>query len=124
MDKIAHMSQKEFKTLKWLPMKQRFNQYRYFKKQCSHYLNKVFVKSTKRSLSLRNSYHKHKLKSNLKEIGKSSFLETLLISIINNFYYQYYFLLLASLLLLLLTNNINTVIIHVFFWILFLLNPI
>ena len=59
--KIAHMPQKEFKTIKWLPMKQRFNQYRYFKKQCPHYLNKVFVKTTKPSLSLRNSYHKHKL---------------------------------------------------------------
>ena len=33
---------------------------RYFDKQCSHYLNKVFIKAPESGLSLRNSYHKLK----------------------------------------------------------------
>ena len=64
LDKMSHISQKEFEAINWLPIKERYNQcvnsiaFKYFDNQCPHYLNEVFMKAPESSSSLRNSYHK------------------------------------------------------------------
>ena len=64
LDKMSHISQKEFETINWLPIKERYNQcvnsiaFKYFDNQCPHYLNEVFMKAPESSSSLRNSYQK------------------------------------------------------------------
>ena len=64
LDKMSHISQKEFVTINWLPIKERYNQcvnsivFKYFDNQCPHYLNEVFMKAREYSSSLRNSYQK------------------------------------------------------------------
>ena len=64
LDKMSHISQKEFETISWLPIKERYNQcvnsiaFKYFDDQCPHYLNEIFMKAPKSSSSLRNSYRK------------------------------------------------------------------
>ena len=48
LDKVTHISHKEFQILNWLPVTERFNQciksivYKYVIDQCSNYLNEVF----------------------------------------------------------------------------------
>ena len=64
LDKIPHLSQKEFETINWLPIKEKYNQcvnsivFKYFDNQCPHYLNEVFMKTPESSLLLRISYQK------------------------------------------------------------------
>ena len=64
LDKMSHISQKEFETINWLPIKERYNQcvnsiaFKHFDNQCPHYLNEVFKKAPQCSSSLRNSYQK------------------------------------------------------------------
>ena len=64
LDEMSHISQKEFETINWLPIKERYNQcvnsiaFKYFDNQCPHYLNDAFMKAPESSLSLRNSYPK------------------------------------------------------------------
>ena len=61
---MSHISQKEFETINWLPIKERYNQcvnssaFKYFDIQCPRYLNEVFMKAPESSSSLRNSYQK------------------------------------------------------------------
>ena len=61
---MSHISQKEFETINWLPIKERYNQcvnsiaFKYFDNQCPHYLNEVFMKAPESSSSLRNNYQK------------------------------------------------------------------
>ena len=61
---MSNISQKEFETFNWLPIKERYNQcvnsvaFKYFDNQCPHYLNEVFMKASESSSSLRNSYQK------------------------------------------------------------------
>ena len=61
---MSHISQKEFETINWLPIKERYNQcvnsivFKYLDNQCPHYLNEVFMKAPESSSSLRNSYEK------------------------------------------------------------------
>ena len=61
---MSHLSQKEFETINWLPMKERYNQcvnsiaFKYFDNQCPYYLNEVFMKPPESSSSLKNSYQK------------------------------------------------------------------
>ena len=61
-DKMSHISQKEFETINWLPIKEIYNQcvnsnaFKYFDGQCPHYLNEAFMKAPESSSSLRNSY--------------------------------------------------------------------
>ena len=51
LDKMSHISQKEFETINWLPIKERYNHcvnssaFKYFDNQCPHYLNEVFMKA-------------------------------------------------------------------------------
>ena len=62
LDKMSHISEKEFETINWFPIKERFNQcvnsiaFKFFDNQCPHYLNEVFMKAPKSSSLLRNSY--------------------------------------------------------------------
>ena len=64
LDKMSHISQKEFKTINWLSIKERYNQcvnsifFKYFDNLCPHYLNEVFMTAPESSSSLRNSYQK------------------------------------------------------------------
>ena len=64
LDWMSHISQKEFETIYWLPIQERYNQcrnsvaFKYFYNQCSHYLNEVFMKAPESISSLRNSYPK------------------------------------------------------------------
>ena len=64
LDKMSHISQKEFETINWLPIKERYNQcvnsiaFKYLDNQCPHYLNEVFMKAPESSSSLRNSSQK------------------------------------------------------------------
>ena len=64
LDKMSHISQKEFEAINWLPFKERYNQcvnsivFKYFDNQCPHYLHEVFMKAPESSSSLRNSYQK------------------------------------------------------------------
>ena len=61
---MLHISQKEFETVNWLRIKERYNEcvnsiaFKYFDDQCPHYLNEVFMKAAESSSSLRNSYQK------------------------------------------------------------------
>ena len=61
LDKIAHISEKDFETMKSLPINEILNQcinsivFKYFFEQCPHYLYKTFVHTTKSGLSLRKS---------------------------------------------------------------------
>ena len=65
LDKMSHISQKEFETINWLPIKERYNQcvnsiaFKYFDNQYPHYLHEVFMKAPAPSnSSLRNSFQK------------------------------------------------------------------
>ena len=64
LDKMSHKSQKEFETINWLAIKERYNRcvnsiaFEYFDNQCPHYLSEVFMKAPGPSSSLRNSYQK------------------------------------------------------------------
>ena len=64
LDKMSHISHKEFETINWLSIKERYSQcvnsiaFKYFDNQYPHYLNEVFLKAPESSSSLRNSYQK------------------------------------------------------------------
>ena len=64
LDKMSHISQKEFETINWLPIKERYNQcvnsiaFKHFDNQCPHYLNEIFMKAPESISSLRNSQQK------------------------------------------------------------------
>ena len=64
LDKMTHISKKEFETLNWLPIKNRFNQsiysivFKYFTKQCPRYLNEFFELAYLNNLKIANSYPK------------------------------------------------------------------
>ena len=57
---MTYISKNEFETLKWLPVKDRFNQsinpivFKYFTKQCCSYLNEVFELASPSNLRTRN----------------------------------------------------------------------
>ena len=61
LDKIAHICEKDFETMKSLPINEILNQcinsivFKYFYEQCPHCLYKTFVNTTKSGLSLRSS---------------------------------------------------------------------
>lgn len=75
---MGYISQKEFETIKWLPIAERFNQsinssvFKYFDKQFLHYLNEVFVTIPESALSLRCSYHKLKKTIRKTNIGQNT----------------------------------------------------
>ena len=58
---MSHISQKEFETINWLPIKERYQYvnsivFRYFANQCPSYLNEVFMKAPESNSSSRNGY--------------------------------------------------------------------
>ena len=61
LDTMSHISQKEFKTTNWLPIKERYNQcansiaFKYFDNQYPYHLNEVFMKAPESSSSLKTS---------------------------------------------------------------------
>ena len=61
---MSHISQNKYGTVSWLPIEERYEwcinsiAFKYFNNQCINYLNEVFIKAPKSSLSLRNSYQK------------------------------------------------------------------
>ena len=66
LDKMTHVSHKEFKTLKWLPVTERFNQcinsiaFKYVNDQCPNYLNEVFKTARENNIQTRGSFLKLK----------------------------------------------------------------
>ena len=75
---MSYMSQKEFETINWLPIKERYNQcvnstvFKYFDNQWPHYLNEVFMKTPEYSSSLRNSYQKIQQRSRKTNTGQNA----------------------------------------------------
>ena len=66
LDKTTHMSHKEFETLNWLPVTERFNQcinsivFKYVNEQCPNYLNEVFQITPENNIQTRGSFLKLK----------------------------------------------------------------
>ena len=66
LDKTTHMSHKEFETLNWLPVTERFNQwinsivFKYVNDQCPNYLNEVFQIAPANNMQTRGSFLKLK----------------------------------------------------------------
>ena len=64
LDKMSHISHKEFEIINWLLIKEKYNQcvnsiaFKYFDNQCRHYLNEIFMKAPESTSPLRNSYQK------------------------------------------------------------------
>ena len=62
--KVTYIPKNKFETLKWLPIKDRFNQaknlttFKYFSNQCPCLLNEVFKLGCRSSLRAANSYLK------------------------------------------------------------------
>ena len=60
---MSHISQKQFETIIWLPITERYSQcinsiaLKYVDNQCPHYLNKVFMKAPESSSS-QQPFHK------------------------------------------------------------------
>ena len=64
LDKVAHISHKEFETLNWLPVTERFNQRinsivsKYVNNQYPNYLNEVFRTAPENNIQSRGSFLK------------------------------------------------------------------
>ena len=62
LDKTTHISHKEFETLNWLPVTERFNQcinsivFKYVNDQCPNYLNEVFQTAPENNIQTRGSF--------------------------------------------------------------------
>ena len=66
LDKMTHISHKEFEILNWLPVNERFDQciysivFKYVNNQCSNYLNEVFQTASENNIHSRGSFLKLK----------------------------------------------------------------
>ena len=66
VDKMTHISHKEFETLNWLTVTERFNQcinsivFKYVSGQCPNYLNEVFQTAPENNIQTRGSFLKLK----------------------------------------------------------------
>ena len=66
LDKMTYISHKEFETLNWLPVTERFNQcinsivFKYVNDQCPNYLNEVFQTAPENNIQTRGSFLKLK----------------------------------------------------------------
>ena len=62
LDKMTHISHKEFETLNWLPVTERFNLcinsivFKYVNNQCPNDLNKVFQTAPEKNIQTRGSF--------------------------------------------------------------------
>ena len=63
---MTHISHKQFETLNWLPVTERFNQcinsivFKYMNNQCPNYLNEVFQAVSESNIQTRGSFLKVK----------------------------------------------------------------
>ena len=63
---MTHISHKEFETLKWLLVTERFDQcinsivFKYINDQCPNYLNEVFQRAAENNIQTRGSFLKLK----------------------------------------------------------------
>ena len=66
LDKMTHISHKEFETLNWLPVTERFNQcinsiaFKYISDQCHNCLNEVFETAPENNIETKRSFLKFK----------------------------------------------------------------
>ena len=66
LDKVTHVSHKEFGTLNWLPVTERFNHFinsiafKYFNNQCPNYLTEVFKTAPENNIQTSGSFLKLK----------------------------------------------------------------
>ena len=66
LDKMTHISHKEFEIVNWLPVNERFDQciysivFKYVNNQCSNYLNEVFQTAPENNIHSRGSFLKLK----------------------------------------------------------------
>ena len=76
LDKTAQISHKEFETLNWLPVTERFNQcinsivFKYVNNQCPNYLNEVFQSAPENNIQTRGSFFKLKCPFRKTNAGK------------------------------------------------------
>ena len=76
LDKMTHMSHKEFEILNWLPVTERFNQcinsivFKYVNNQCPNYLNEVFQSAPENNIRTRGSFFKLKCPFRKTNAGK------------------------------------------------------
>ena len=67
LDKMHHISEKDFKTINWLPVDQRVQQslnvtvFKYVNKACPYYMKEVFEYASQERISSRNNYAKLKV---------------------------------------------------------------
>ena len=67
LDKMHHISEKDFKTINWLPVDQRVQQslnvtvFKYVNKACPYYMKEVFEYASQGRISSRNNYAKLKV---------------------------------------------------------------
>ena len=79
LHKMSHISQNKYGTVSWLPIEERYEwcinsiAFKYFNNQCINYLNEVFIKAPKSSLSLRNSYQKRQQPFRKTSTGENAF---------------------------------------------------
>ena len=75
---MTYISYKEFETLNWLPVTERFNQcissivFKYANDQCPNYLNEIFQTAPKNNIQTRGSFLKLKCpfhKTNAGQMG-------------------------------------------------------
>ena len=73
---MTHISHKEFETLKWLPVTERFNQcinsivLEYVDNQCPNYLNEVLQTAPEKNIQTRGSFLKLKCPFRKSNAGK------------------------------------------------------
>ena len=78
LDKIHHISEKDFKTINWLPVNQRVQQslnvtvFKYVNKVCPYYMKKVFEYASQGRISSRNNYAKLKVPFHKTTMGQKS----------------------------------------------------
>ena len=79
LDKMTHISHKEFETLNWLPVTERFKQcinsiaFKYVNDQCPNYLNQVFQTAPENNIQTRGSFLKSKCPFHKTNAGQIAF---------------------------------------------------
>ena len=78
LDKMTHISHKEFETLNWLPVTERFNQcinsivFKYVHNQCPNYINKVFQAAPENNIQTRGGFLKLKWPFHKTNVGQTA----------------------------------------------------
>ena len=78
LDKMHHISEKDFKTVHWRPVDQRVQQrlnvtvFKYVNKACPYYMKEVFEYASQGRISSRNNYAKLKVPFRKTTMGQKS----------------------------------------------------